>query len=49
MEFGLVIGCIQYLQNVTTSKDYTLTVLHTLQITVTTHSLTHSLMELSPS
>jgi hypothetical protein len=32
--FGLVIGFIELLQLVTTSKDYVLTVLHTSQITI---------------
>jgi hypothetical protein len=34
MEFGLVIGFLEILQLVTTSKDYALTVLHQTQITI---------------
>jgi hypothetical protein len=32
--FGLLIGFTEFLQLVTTSKDYSLTVLHTSQITI---------------
>jgi hypothetical protein len=34
MGFGLVIGFIEPLQLVTTSKDYVLSILHTSQITI---------------
>jgi hypothetical protein len=33
MGFGLLIGFTEFLQHVTTSTDYALTVLHTSQIT----------------
>jgi hypothetical protein len=36
MGFGVVIGLVAHLQNITTNKDYAVTVLHTSQITVTT-------------
>jgi hypothetical protein len=34
MGFGLVNGFVEFFQLVTTSKNYTLTVLHTSQITI---------------
>jgi hypothetical protein len=45
---GLVIGIIEHLQNLTTTKDYALTVLHTSQITVTTGHIKFSQFTASP-
>jgi hypothetical protein len=47
MGFGLVIGFVEYLQNVTTDKAYVLTVLHTSQITVTTARIKSSRFPMS--
>jgi hypothetical protein len=44
MGFDLVIGFIDLIQFVTTSKNYTLTVLHTSQITIGHTRSSHSLI-----
>jgi hypothetical protein len=45
--FGLIIGFLEHLQNVTTNKDYVITVLDIPQITVTTTHIKSSQFSMS--
>jgi hypothetical protein len=49
MGFGLLIGFIEFLQNVTTSKDYVLNALHTVQFTESSQLAVSSILLVTAS